>query len=114
MNRHKRCGPESATNTQPGQNASLVKVRAQTEYSEADDFATAAIAAADADLPEFETGWRPYVEDGKPAGFVAFLRPWHENWYDLYHFDNWVEAISRAVSLTKTRPNCLYVGGPSA
>ena len=23
-------------------------------------------------------------------------------------------AISRAVSLTKTRPNCLYVGGPSA
>ena len=47
MNRappEKRNGPESATNTQPGQNASLVKVRAQTEYSEAGEIATAAEA----------------------------------------------------------------------
>lgn len=67
---------------------------------------------AEGDLPDFETGWMHYVEDGKPAGYVAFLRPWHENWYDLHYFDNWVEAISRALALTKTRPNCVYVGGP--
>lgn len=115
MNRHKRKGPESASNTQPGHNASLVKVRAHTEYSEADEIATAAIAEADADLPDFETGWLWYHEHGDPRPHpVAFLRPWHGDWYDLHHFDNWVDAVSRALALTKTRANCLYVGGPSA
>lgn len=106
----KRNGPESATNTHPGHNPSLVKVRVHNDYSEAGEIATA--AKAEADLPDFETGWSPYIEDGEPAGYVAFLRPWHENWYDLYHFWNWVDAISCALALTNTRPGCVYVGGP--
>ncbi|GEM_PF-4000916 len=85
----------------------------QTVYSEAGEIATA--VKAEADLPDFEAGWLWYYEHGNPRPHpVAFLRPWHEGWYDLHHFDNWVDAISCAVSLTSTRPNCAYVGGPGA
>lgn len=108
----KRNGPESATNTHPGHNPSLVKVRVQTDYSEAGEIATA--AKAETDLPDFETGWMWYHEHGDPRPHpVAFLRPWHEGWYDLVHHTNWVDAISCALALTKTRPNCVYVGGPA-
>lgn len=97
----------------PGCDRNLVRGidRSQT-YAEAGEISTA--AKPEANLPDFETGWMRYVENCEPAGYVAFLRPWHEGWYDLHHFDNWVDAISCAFSLTSTRPNCTYVGGPGA
>ncbi len=111
---HKRNGPARGCRLSPSHDLAAVSFRdRENGYSDAAELTTPAIAEAEDDLPDFETGWMHYVEDGKPAGYAAFLRPWHEGWYDLHHFDNWVDAISRALALTKTRPNCVYVGGPN-
>lgn len=64
------------------------------------------------ETPRYESGWMANFEDGQPDGYVAFLRPYSEDWYDLYRRPNWWEALATAVEISQTTPDCEYVGGP--
>lgn len=60
--------------------------------------------------PAYEAGWMVAYDDDRPAGFFAFYRPYSEDWYDLYHFDRWLDAVAKAMEIAKTKRDCLFVG----
>ena len=60
----------------------------------------------------FECGWMRNYLDDRPAGYMAFLRPYSENWYELRPCDTWWEALAVALEIEGTQPNCTFVGGP--
>ena len=62
--------------------------------------------------PRYEAGWMQNIEDDKPAGYVAFLRPYSEDWYDLYRRATWWEALAAALEITASTHDCQFVGGP--
>ncbi|HKX78231.1 MAG TPA: hypothetical protein VJM34_06920 [Novosphingobium sp.] len=62
--------------------------------------------------PRFETGWMPSTDPGRGHRFVAFLRPYSEDWYDLYQFPTWWAAQAYALSIADRVPDCAYVGRP--
>lgn len=63
--------------------------------------------------PRFEAGWMSYTDDLHGAGFVAFLRPWSENWYEMFHFPTWWAAQKHALDLAQRVADCEYIGGPN-
>ncbi|MBX7460810.1 hypothetical protein [Qipengyuania huizhouensis] len=62
--------------------------------------------------PRYEAGWFQNIENDEPAGYVAFLRPYSEDWYDLYRRATWWEAMAAALEIADRMPDCKYVGGP--
>lgn len=62
--------------------------------------------------PRYEAGWMPNIVNGKPSGYIAFLRPYSADWYDLYRRPTWWEALETALRIAQTTPDCDFVGGP--
>lgn len=60
--------------------------------------------------PRYEAGWMPNYDDMRQQGYAAFLRPYHEGWYDLFYVDNWMDAVAKALEITRETPDCEYVG----
>lgn len=63
--------------------------------------------------PRYEAGWAPYREVDRIVGYVAFRRPYSEDWYDLIHVDTWWHAVAVALQIASETPGCEFVGGPS-
>lgn len=80
------------------------------KYSVHREIATAVCAEPTYREPQYEAGWMASYDDGRQRGFAAFLRPYHEGWYDLFYVDTWLEAVTKALEITCETPDCEYVG----
>lgn len=69
-------------------------------------------ATKPAPTPRYEAGWMLAYGSSEDLQPTAFLRPYDEDWYDLYEFKNWWDALAKAMSLASEVPDCRYIGGP--
>lgn len=61
--------------------------------------------------PRYESG---FIIGNHPDGstrYEAFLRPYSEDWYDLYPAATWWEAMAKGMAIAAERPDCAFVGG---
>ena len=60
--------------------------------------------------PRYESGW---MIDGprENGNYASFLRPWSEDWYDLYPHTTWWDALAHALCLSQTTADCEFIGG---
>lgn len=82
----------------------------EVEYTASREKKTAACEAPQSREPRYEAGWMHNYDNLRHQGYAAFLRPYHEGWYDLFYVDSWMEAVAKALEITRQTPDCEYVG----
>lgn len=87
-------------------------------YPKAAELATAGLGVVNAshlalalneDNGKFSGWWTMHHADGT-AEYQAYLRPWHEDWFDTFPAKSFWHAIAIAMEIGKATPGCVFEG----
>lgn len=60
--------------------------------------------------PRYEAGWIVGAGPDGSRRYEAFLRPYSEDWYDLFSAATWWEALAKGMALARDNEDCAFDG----